>query len=345
MIVVDAAGMRALDARQSAEHGDVSLMRAAGDALATLTQQYAPGRRIAGVAGPGNNGGDVFAALAVLPRSFERAVFALPAREESNARKDAVARARTAGVETRPIASVADLAGLADADLILDGLLGAGSRLPLSAPFDGIASGINAAGPPVLAVDLPSGIDVSNGAVDPHAVRALATVTLGALKLGLLLDPAREAVGELWFAPIGFPSTPVDSDVVAHCLDDAEFRALLPARKTNADKRSAGAPLVLGGSEQFPGAVVLCARGAARAGAGYVTVATPSSAAAAVRAHLIEQVVVTYDERDVEKAVEHIIELENHCSALAIGPGLGLSDDTGTLMREVIRRTDLPMVI
>ncbi|MBV8602061.1 MAG: bifunctional ADP-dependent NAD(P)H-hydrate dehydratase/NAD(P)H-hydrate epimerase, partial [Candidatus Eremiobacteraeota bacterium] len=161
MIVLDAPGMRALDAHQVAERGEVRLMHDAGEAIAALIPTYTRGKTIAGVAGPGNNGGDVFAALASLPSTFERIAYALPAPNPSAARADAVARAKARGVEERPIASAADLAGLSNADLILDGVLGVGSRLPLAAPLDGIAAGINAAGPPILAIDLPSGLDAS----------------------------------------------------------------------------------------------------------------------------------------------------------------------------------------
>ncbi|MBV9407522.1 MAG: NAD(P)H-hydrate dehydratase, partial [Candidatus Eremiobacteraeota bacterium] len=123
-----------------------------------------------------------------------------------------------------------------------------------------------------------------------------------------------------------------------------EFTALLPARGENADKRSAGAPLIVAGSTQFPGAAVLCAMGAARAGAGYVTVAAPEGAAPALRAHLIEQVVVTYDERDPDNAVRTILDLTNRCTSIGIGPGLGLSDAWTTIVNGVLTGTDLPVV-
>jgi len=343
MNVYDAAGMRALDAQQVRERGEITLMRDAGAAIASLVPRYARRPRIVGVAGPGNNGGDVFAALSSLPPMYERIVYAFPASRESEARRDAVLRANDACVEIRAIQNASQLHGLADAGLILDGILGVGSRLPLSEPLDGAAEAIANAGAPVLAIDLPSGVDASNGAHDPKAVRADATITIGALKLGLLLDPARENVGDLWLAPIGFP--PAYEGVVAHCLSDAEFRALVPQRAQDTQKYSAGAPLILAGSEQFPGAAVMCARGAARAGAGYVTVVAPKSAAAALHSHLIEQTIVTYDIANVEAAIETIVDVAQRYGALAIGPGLALSDEMGTIMRETIRRVDLPMVI
>lgn len=343
MNVLDVAGMRALDAQQVRERGETALMRDAGAAIAALVPRYARGPRIVGVAGPGNNGGDAFAALAALAPMYERVVYAFPAARESAARKDAVTRAGEAGVEIHAIKSAAQLRGLAGAGLILDGLLGVGSRLPLTDPLAGAAEAIAAAGAPVLAIDLPSGADASNGTLDPKSVRADATVTIGALKLGLLLDPAREGVGDLWLAPIGFPAT--YGGVVAHCLSDAEFRALVPERAQNTEKRHAGAPLILAGSQQFPGAAVMCARAAARSGAGYVTVVVPNAAAPEIRAHLIEQTVVTYEPGNVEASVETIVDVAQRYGSLAIGPGLAASDEMGTIVREVIRRLDLPMVI
>jgi NAD(P)H-hydrate epimerase len=90
---------------------------------------------------------------------------------------------------------------------------------------------------------------------------------------------------------------------------------------------------------------VLCSRAAARAGAGYVTVAVPNAAASAVRAHLLEQTVVTYDPNDIGASIETIVDVARRYGSLAIGPGLGMSDAMGTIVREVIKNVDLPMVI
>ncbi len=147
----------------------------------------------------------------------------------------------------------------------------------------------------VLAIDIPSGIDARTGAVRDDAVRASVTVTLAAAKPGLLLEPAREYVGELSSARRSASTTPSSphSRATFAALDDAEFmRLLAAARDPTREKRAAGAPLIVAGSAQFPGAAVLCARAAARAGAGYVTVATPRRRPATLRAHLVEQVVV-----------------------------------------------------
>jgi NAD(P)H-hydrate epimerase len=127
-------------------------------------------------------------------------------------------------------------------------------------------------------------------------------------------------------------------------LTDRDFAELLPRRADESDKRLSGAPLVIAGSEQFPGAAILCARGAARAGAGYVTLAVPERAAASIRAHLVEQVVVTYDDADPAGAIETILDLTNHSNAIAIGPGLSLGNAMGEIVRGVIGRATVPIV-
>ena len=225
-------------------------------------------------------------------------------------------------------------------------MLGVNARLPLDARSAELAAAMNASGAPVLALDVPTGIDPTTGAVGKHAVRATATIALGRPKLGCLLDPARDAVGALWCAPIGMRDDDANGidDPPTEVLTPAEFAALLPRRDDDAEKRSAGAPLIVAGSTQFPGAAVLAAWGAARAGAGYVTVAAPQGAAAALRAHLIEQVVVTYDEADPDGAVRTILDLTNRCNAIAIGPGLGLSDAFGAIVNGVIAASELPVV-
>ena len=266
-----------------------------------------------------------------------------PAAHSSPARADAIKRARAAGVEVRPYPVRAE--DLHDAGLLLDGLLGVNARLPLDAATAERVQAMYASGTPILALDIPTGCDPNTGALaEPH-VRAVATVALGRPKLGTMLEPGRGATGELWCAPIGMrdedgpPGTPDTFVLTADAFD-----ALRPRRAEDSEKRSSGAPLVIAGSEQFPGAGVLCALGAARAGAGYVTVAVPRAAAATLRAHLIEQVVMTYDEDDPQRATADILELTNHCSSIAIGPGLGLSDNMGTIVRGVMAQTSLPIV-
>jgi ADP-dependent NAD(P)H-hydrate dehydratase / NAD(P)H-hydrate epimerase len=345
MRAVTASQMRAIDATAVARDGEVALMRAAGDAIARLIDRYARGDGpVVAVAGGGNNGGDAYAALAAYDGTRHCVVYGDADASGSDARRDARERALIAGVEERPLPP--DAAALRDAALVLDGVLGVNARLPLDARSAQLVDAIVASGAPVLALDVPTGIDPTTGAAREHAVRAVATIALGRPKLGCLLESGRDHAGELWCAPIGMRDDDARGfdDPPAYVLDPAEFAALLPARADESDKRSAGAPLIVAGSTQFPGAAVLCAWGAARAGAGYVTVAAPSGAADALRAHLVEQVVVSYDENDPDGAVRAILALTNRCDSIAIGPGLGLSDAFGAIVNGVLGGTDLPAV-
>ena len=348
MRVLTADQMREADAAAVERIGEVALMRAAGEAIAATLRTIAPNaRRIVAFAGPGNNGGDAFAALAELGGPSQRIVYAMPARDPGVGRRDAQRRATASGVVTRPFPLTTQEAihALDRADVAIDALLGTGAHAMLSPVFESAVAALNTTSAHVLAVDIPTGIDATNGHAHPHAVRAQSTVTLGAVKIGLLLDPARRNCGDLFLGDIG-----IDEEIAAvasptfRAIDAIEFAELLPKRADDSDKRSSGAPLVIAGSGQFPGAAVLCARGAARTGAGYVTVACPENAAATLRAHLVEQDVVTYDERDVGGSIDVLAGLMRHASAVAIGPGLGLSDAMGEIVRGFLARVDRPFV-
>jgi NAD(P)H-hydrate epimerase len=332
--------MRAIDAASS-DVGEVELMRAAGARVAERALNYAGRGLIAAFAGKGNNGGDAFAALAALPKDCARTVYAEKADEPSAARRAAERRARDRGVSVKDLPKDPAQArkALKGCVLIIDGLLGTGSRLPLPAHYATVVSAINESGIPVLAIDIPSGTDAASGAAGELAVRANETVTLGALKIGLLVEPARSHVGALWLGEIGLPEAALDSQPAQYeALNDAEFLALLPRRAQDSDKRKAGAPLIIAGSEQFPGAAILSALGAARAGAGYVTVAAPRAALPALRMHLVEQVAVELT------SAEDLLDVAKRCSSAGIGPGLGLDDRTGEVIREFVQRCELPIV-
>ena len=316
-------------------------MRAAGARVAERALSYAGRGLIAAFAGKGNNGGDAFAALAALPKDCARTIYAEKADEPSAARRAAERRARDRGVSIKefPKDPAQARKALKGCVLIIDGLLGTGSRLPLPTHYATVVSAINESGIPVLAIDLPSGIDAASGAAGELAVRATETVTLGALKIGLLVEPARSYVGALWLGEIGLPEVALDSQPAQYeALNDAEFLALLPRRAQDSDKRKAGAPLIIAGSEQFPGAAILSALGAARSGAGYVTVAAPKNALPALRAHLVEQVAVELTSAD------DLMDVAQRCTSVGIGPGLGLDEVTGSIVRDFVKRCDLPIV-
>lgn len=350
MRVLTADAMRMLDAAACAKYTDIELMRRAGRAIAAVVRtRYAKGRVVA-VAGGGNNGGDALAALAELDASsYERVALILdPGDKASDARRDAEQRAREAGVVIHPVNDDTLAHATASSAFFLDGLLGVGARPPMRDDIRALTRVVNAhAQGAVLAIDVPTGLDATTGIAQNDAIIARATIAVGALKLGLLLEHARPYVGELWFDDIGMDDKTLDASASYEytVLDETSAAALVPARLPDTDKRAAGAPLIIAGSKQFPGAAVLSARGAARAGAGYVTVATPRNAEATLRGHLIEQVVIAFDDDDPQRAVDDILSAAKRHGAIGIGPGLGLSENIGEIVRGVIGACTLPLVI
>jgi ADP-dependent NAD(P)H-hydrate dehydratase / NAD(P)H-hydrate epimerase len=312
------AEMRAADAALVQSVGVEALMRAAGERIAAYVRTVATGGRVVAFAGPGNNGGDAREAFKLLDPQFECVLLA---------------------AETLPEEAEAALAG---AVVVLDALFGTGVRLPVDARYAPAIAAMNASNAMVIAIDIPTGVDADTGAIIEPAVRADATVTLGAIKPGLLLEPGRGCVGALHFADIGIDTAGPHPFAT---YDRTTFLEALPTRARDAEKRSAGAPLIVAGSEQFPGAAVLCARAAARAGAGYVTVATGTQAAPLVRAHLIEQVVVALPDVDPDKAAGDLFDIGRANGSVAIGPGLGLDDRTGAMLRAFVRKLELPFVL
>lgn len=348
IFVTTPAEMREADAEAARAVGATAQMRTAGARIADYVRAHCDGGRIVAFAGPGNNGGDAFAAFAELESRYERIVYAPAVQSESDARADARRRAGVAGVRTLALPERDDeaRAALEGAAMALDALFGTGVRLPLDERYRAAARALERQRAPVVAIDIPSGIDALTGSVPDAAVRAHATIALAALKPGMLLDPARERCGEIWLADIGISNDTLRRFAKTFsALDDAEFHAQLPARPPDGDKRTSGAPLVIAGSEQFPGAAILCARGAARSGAGYVTVATPAAAAPALRAHLVEQVVVTLPNGTPEAAAQELLDVAKRNSSVAIGPGMNLDDWTGAMVRHFLENVDLPCVI
>jgi NAD(P)H-hydrate epimerase len=179
-----------------------------------------------------------------------------------------------------------------------------------------------------VAVDVPSGVDADTGAVPGEAVKADVTVTLGAVKQGLLLFPAAEHVGRLIPRGIGLDDAHLPYEVL-------EATACLPKRPLDAHKYKFGRVLILAGSDHFLGAAVLCAGGALRVGAGLVTVGSTADVRKTVAAHFPE---ATYTIQDVQLNVNAVEQyLESH-QAVVIGPGLGRGADVTAFVEAVLKK-------
>ena len=342
MRAVTAAQMRAIDAAAVARDGEVELMRQAGSAIARVVSRYRQDGPIIALAGNGNNGGDAFAALSRL--EGRRILYYDPTASWNAARTHAFQRARASGVELRRYPVHAD--DLRDAGLLIDGLLGVNARLPLDAATAARVRAMNDAQVPVLALDIATGCEPTTGALgDPH-VRAVATVALGRPKLGSFLDPGRAATGDLWCAPIG--------------MHDGDARDVdLGVIRTDRRRLRCAAT-------QTSGRIREAQRGCAvdRRGLGTISrrcdpVRTrcrarrrrlrdrrcPGSGGRSAGEHISSSKSSSPTTRTIRKPrSQRSLDLSNHCNALAIGPGLGLSDAMGEIVRGVMAATSLPMV-
>ncbi|URM90018.1 NAD(P)H-hydrate dehydratase [Streptomyces sp. MRC013] len=269
--------VRAAEAALTTRLPEGALMQRAAAGLAAacaglLRRVY--GARVVLLVGGGDNGGDALYAGARLARRGARVTaVALGARVHGGG-LDALVRAggRLAGDPS---------AALARADLVLDGITGIGGRGGLRPDAVPVVRAARDSGAVVVAVDLPSGVDADTGAVDGEAVRADATVTFGAYKPGLLVDPAREYAGAVRLVDIGLGDLLPPPDLEA--LQHADVARLLPVPTAESDKYRRGVVGVVAGSARYPGAAVLAVAGALCGGAGAVRYVGPAGGAVLAR--------------------------------------------------------------
>jgi NAD(P)H-hydrate epimerase len=276
-----------------AGHDVAAMMQRAGAAVADeVTRRFPDARRIAIHAGGGANGGD------------------------GKIAGDVLAAAGREIVGERP-------------DVIVDALLGTGMK---GAPRDDTArliEQINGAGVPVIAVDIPSGVDGSSGEVAGAAVCADVTVTMHGRKVGLAVAPGRFLVGEVVVADIGCEAGETASALVTPAILDE-----VPRRSRRGNKYTSGHVLVVGGSPGMTGAAALAARAAFRADAGYVTICAPAESIPAIEELVVEA---------VKRPLEQIDEAAARADTLAVGPGLGR--DNKALVRRLLAEVALPAVV
>jgi len=275
------------------------LMERAGAAVARETLAAFPdARRFAVVCGGGSNGGDG----------------RIAARELREAGRDAV---ETTAVER--------------ADVVVDALFGTGFRGEPRREAAALIERINAAGVPVVAVDLPSGIDASTGEAAGAAVRADVTVTFHACKLGLAVAPGRFHRGRIVVVDIGLTGAETKAALVT-----PEILDLIPRKQEHDNKYSAGSVLIVGGAPGLTGAACLAAEAAFRADAGYVAVAVPEPSLAIVETKLLEPVKLTW---------AAVFEAADRAGAIAVGPGLGRTEEAKTLRERILARLEQPVVL
>ncbi|HEY9131435.1 MAG TPA: NAD(P)H-hydrate dehydratase [Dyella sp.] len=306
--------VRALDSRVIDElgiPGNELMRRAAWSALSSLRRHWPSARRIVVYAGPGNNGGDGFLLAALAHEAGMQAeVFAIGGPSQGDA---AQARAACIGAQV-PVVDDDTPPLVKEADVIVDALYGTGLRRPPQGGVAALIERINASGIPVLALDVPSGLDADTGQCPGAAIRASVTVSFIAAKRGLHTGKAVAHVGQLELDALGLPDAlwasmpPFASVLTPHGL---------PPRPRDAHKGNNGHVLAIGGDRGTAGAIRLCGEAALRAGAGLVSVATQAENIVALnsgRPELMAHAV------DGPQTLEPLLQ---KAGVLAVGPGLG----------------------
>jgi NAD(P)H-hydrate epimerase len=324
-----------------ATHGGATLelMERAGSAVAeSVLRRYPDASRVSVWCGPGANGGDGLVVARLLHEAGRRIEIRLLA-DESRVRGDAaenLRRARELGLAFVPEAG--------PADVVVDALFGTGfSGAPRRQAAEAIEL-MNAAGDPVVAVDVPSGVDASTGETAGAAVRATVTVTFHAPKLGLAVAPGRFHAGEVEVADIG-----VEHGQTVNGRVSPSVLELVPRRGAGDNKYSAGCVVVVGGSTGLTGAACLAAEAAMRAGIGYAYACVPASLSLVFEQRLLEVVTRPCEDggsgRLDAEAAPAILEVARRADAVALGPGLGRSDGTRELVRRLLEQLELPVVL
>jgi ADP-dependent NAD(P)H-hydrate dehydratase / NAD(P)H-hydrate epimerase len=349
--LLTAAETQALD-RGTEERGTPveALMERAGLAVARAAAGVAGGsygRRAVVVCGKGNNGGDGLVAARRLAR-WGMAVDVFLLADAGELREPAaskLAALRLTGVEARPGVDALSRA-LGRADVAVDAIFGTGFRGEPEGRHLAAIGALNDGPSPVVAVDVPSGVEGDTGAVRGAAVSADVTVALGAPKVGDVFLPGAERAGVLQVADIGFPSDLLRGDL--SLVEPADVRDWLPTRPPDAHKRSTGVVLVVAGSRHMTGAPRLVAEGALRAGAGLVTVAVPEPILPVVQSGSIEPTFLglpTTDGGTVAEAAWEVIAAElERFDAVAVGPGLSTDPETSALARRLVIESSIPVV-
>ncbi len=283
--------MRAAEAGHEVD----AMMQRAGAAVAEeLMRRFPDARRIVLHAGGGANGGDGRIAAEILQAQGRELVAERP-------------------------------------EVVIDALLGTGLNGAPREETSRLIGQINAGDHPVLAVDIPSGVNASTGEVAGAAVRADVTVTMHGLKLGLAVGPGRFLGGDVAVADIGLEAAETSARLVTE-----RILRRVPRKQAGDNKYSAGSVLVVGGSRGMTGAAALAARAAFRADAGYVAIVAPAESLPTLETLVLEA---------VKRPLEQAFEAAERATALAIGPGLGRGEEAKALVRRLLEETNVPAVV
>jgi len=339
---------RDVDRAAIEELGIVSLVlmenagRGAADAICEVFPERL--RRVVLVGGPGQNGGDAWVVARRLKLLGHRPLAVLVGGE-SKLRGDAKAnwslldKLRIEAVAVDPDEAESMGARFAEATLIVDGLFGTGLDRPITGGYAAVVEAMDEASAPIVALDMPSGLDADTGAVFGVAPHAALTVTFAGHKRGLHQYPGVEHAGEVRLVDIGIP---IQASPAANLWTREDLPGLIAPRAPDAHKGTNGHLLVVGGAPGKTGAAVLAGHAAFRAGAGLVTIGARADSRAALEEKVIELMTTALPEEADREAVESLCEGKR---AVVLGPGMGLDEVGAAWARAFSRHAPVPTVI
>jgi hydroxyethylthiazole kinase-like uncharacterized protein yjeF len=360
MIVVTAAQMREMDRLTIEKYGvpSLTLMERAGEAVAqVILEQFARSAKkgVLIVAGKGNNGGDGFVVARLLKKKRIPCEVALLARRDElspDAAHNLGAYLKLKGKVSEITPDGLDLlsARVSKTGLIVDAILGTGIRSEVRGFLADVITLVNASGLPIVAIDIPSGLDTDQGVPLGVAVQAEMTVALAFPKLGEVIYPGISYSGELTVGDIGIDERAVEE--VAPRTEILEPQAvgwLAPRREPDTHKGRYGHLLVLAGSRGKTGAAILACRAAMRCGAGLVTLAAPRSLNSIFAGALVEVMTEPLCDNGAEE-IETLTDgdwrrILERKDVVLFGPGVGVSPSTQNILRWLLRNLALPWVI
>jgi len=351
MLLLSSAQSRELERIAISEVGisEDALMESAGQTVAVAMEREwgdLRGRQIAILCGKGRNGADGMVAARHLLNEGVRVGIIIAASETdlSEPCRRQAEILRKLGLQ---LSYVNDQAGLPlatalfkSADIIVDALYGTGFKDAVTGLPAALLISMNAAGKPVVSVDLPSGIDADSGAVRGACAYAKLSVSFTLPKLGLALQPAKSFTGKLIVADIGIPLVLLGrmKGPFVELAEAAAMRALVPHRALMAHKKNSGTLLIVAGSIEYPGAAQLCVTAAIASGAATIHLLVPQALRQQMQAAIPEALVH-------EQSLENALELAKNSHAVVLGPGLGRTNEAIALARRLYESIEKPMLV
>ncbi len=344
--------IRELDRKTIEEYGVIGLLlmeNAGRGVVRVVLDEFPEAKQIAIFAGGGNNGGDGFVAARHLLSAGKEVITYLatdPDKISGDALTNFEALKKIGG---KIVELKGDLSSYERSDLIIDALLGTGLESEVKGFYKRVIEFINSTSTPVVAVDLPSGLDCNTGQPLGVSVKAEATVTFVAPKLGLAVYPGAELAGRVFVVDITVPKF-LEDGVEDELITFKKISSILKPRSPDTHKGTYGFLFVLSGSPGKTGAATLVALGALRVGVGLVSVGIPKSLNPIMEEKLTEAMTEPLPETESgtlrRESVEPALEaMSQRKTALAIGPGISTSGEAGEFLYEILRRSTIPIVV